>query len=288
MQSIAANAAQAATQVVNTTPTTGGAGGVLNNQKDASHSSTAPQFGEVLNQIQAKYGTKTEKPREIKKTLGKDDFLRIMLTQMRHQDPTNPFKAEQMAAEMAQFTSVEQLQNLNQGMQKMATQNQPLERLAMTQLIGKQITVDRDRFAHVEGQKDVLSFHLPKPASDVRIVVISEVGEVVMEKSLGAQKQGENSHTWDGLKNGVLPAKSGNYVLRVEAKDESGLSIQTNPLHKVKVVGVSFEGSEPILLVGDHQRQDKIGMKNVVRIESEEVGSSGSNEKSLVMKGGEK
>src|SRR5436189_6449824 len=119
--------------------TTGGAsagGGYLSDKKDAKESSTDAKFGEVWNNIQAKYGAKAEKPREIKKTLGKDDFLRIMITQMRHQDPTQPFKAEQFASEMAQFTSVEQLQNLNQGLAKMANANQPLERLAMTNLIG--------------------------------------------------------------------------------------------------------------------------------------------------------
>lgn len=269
MPSIRSNSAQAATQTLDTPTSVGGSGGLLNNQKDVTEASNAPKFGDVLKNIQAKYGARAEKPREIKKTLGKDDFLRIMLTQMRHQDPTNPFKAEQMATEMAQFTSVEQLQNLNQGMQKMATQNQPLERLAMTQLIGKQITVDRDRFAHIEGQNEVLSFHLPKPSSQVKIVVMSESGEVVMDKDIGAQEIGENSFTWDGMKNGVLPAKNGNYILRVEAKDENGLAIQTDSMRKVRVVGVSFEGSEPVLLVGDNRTQDKVTMKNIIRIESD-------------------
>src|SRR5689334_2438768 len=94
------------------------------------------EFGDIWKQIQSKYGAKEEKPREIKKTLGKDDFLRIMITQMKHQDPTQPFKAEQMAEQMAQFASVEQLQNLNLKFEKMSNQNQPLERLAMTGLIG--------------------------------------------------------------------------------------------------------------------------------------------------------
>ena len=81
-----------------------GAGGLLNEQKDQKVSSTEAKFGDVLNKVQAKYGAKPEKQREIKKTLGKDDFLRIMITQLKNQDPTSPFKAEQMATEMAQFT----------------------------------------------------------------------------------------------------------------------------------------------------------------------------------------
>ena len=128
------NPGAAATQVVNTPMATGGAVGAdgsIGHEKDAKEAQTQAKFGEVWQQIQSKYGAKPEKPREIKKTMGKDDFLRIMITQMKHQDPMEPFKAEQFATQMAQFTSVEQLQNLNQAMGKMANQNQPLERLAI-------------------------------------------------------------------------------------------------------------------------------------------------------------
>src|SRR6476620_11273017 len=105
--------------------------------RDAQEAATAPKFGDVYQQIQAKYGAKPEKQREIKKTLGKDDFLKLMVTQMKNQDPTNPFKAEQMATEIAQFTTVEQLHNMNQNLTKMTGQNKPLEQMAMTGMIGK-------------------------------------------------------------------------------------------------------------------------------------------------------
>src|SRR3954463_10245304 len=143
-----------------------GPGGVLNNQKDAKESSTEAKFGDVMSAIQAKYGAKPDKAREIKKTLGKDDFLRIMITQLKNQDPTSPFKAEQMATEMAQFTSVEQLQNINQNLGKLQNAQQPLERLARTKMIGKIVTIDRERFQHVEGQNESVTFNLPKDASE--------------------------------------------------------------------------------------------------------------------------
>lgn len=264
--------AAAAANTMDSAASIAGATGVnapLSNQKDAQESSTEPKFGDVFKQIQAKYGAKPEKQREIKKTLGKDDFLRIMITQMQHQDPTNPFKAEQMAQEMAQFTSVEQFQNMNQTLNKISTQNQPLERLAMTNLIGKTVTVDKDRFPHTEGSNESLSFKLPRDATDVKVALVSENGEVVLEKDIGAQKAGEGTFLWDGLKSNKLPAKGGTYMLRVEAKDERGAAIQIDSRAKSKVVGVSFEAGEPVLLVGDGKRQDKITMKNVVRIDSD-------------------
>jgi flagellar basal-body rod modification protein FlgD len=236
-------------------------------QKDTTESSTDPKFGDVLKHLQSQYGAKAEKPREIKKTLGKDDFLRIMITQMQHQDPSNPFKAEQMAAEMAQFTSVEQMQNMNRSLEKMTTKDQPLERLAMTNLIGKTVTVDRARFPHQEGSNESLVYNLPHEAASVKVALVSESGEVALEKDLGPQKAGENTFTWDGLKTNTLPAKSGNYMLRVEAKDERGMGMDTGAQSKARVIGVSFEGSEPVFLVGDSKNQAKITMRNIIRID---------------------
>ena len=266
----AANPAQAAAQVVNS-PLNGGGevGGAINQQKDSKESARQAQFGELLNQMQAKYGAKAEKPREIKKTLGKDDFLRIMVTQMKNQDPTNPFKADQMAAQMAQFASVEQLQNLNAGFNKMAQNNQPLERMAMTNMIGKSVTTDGSRFAHQEGDNESLSFNLPRDAKEVKVTILSEQGETIFQKDLGATKKGEGSFTWDGKRVNSLPAKAGNYMLRVEAKDEREADIVIETKKRSRVIGVSFEGSEPVLLVGDAKHTEKVPVKSVVRVDSD-------------------
>ncbi len=269
----------AAVNAVNTPVSTAGASaptGGLSQEKDAKESSTSAKFGEVLGNIQAKYGAKAEKPREIKKVLGKDDFLRIMITQMKNQDPTSPFKPEQMAQEMAQFTSVEQLQNINQNLAKMSDRNQPLERMAMTNLIGKSVTIDRDRFTHTEGTTEALGFQLPRDAKSVKAVVVTQSGEVILEKDLGPQKSGEGTFTWDGLQANTLPAKAGNYILRVEAKDENDSSIPTTGQSQSRVIGISFEGTEPVFLVGDARSQQKVTMKNIIRIEDQAAAGGGS------------
>jgi flagellar basal-body rod modification protein FlgD len=277
----AANTVAATTQSISSAGTNAGSiNGAPGPQPDRKDAETAPQFGEVLQGIQSKYGARPEKGREIKKTLGKDDFLRIMITQMKNQDPTNPFKAEQMAAEMAQFTTVEQLKNMNESLVKMSTANQPLERMAMTGMIGKTITVDRGRFPHMEGVNDSVSFGLPRDAAIATLSLVDEHGETVLTKELGKLKAGENSFNWDGKKLNSLPAKSGNYRIVVEATDNQGMHIDTDSSAQAKVIGVSFEGSEPVFLVGDNKHQEKVTMKSVVRIDSAGDGAgnaAGSN-----------
>lgn len=259
-----------------TTPleTSGGEGGLLNNQKDAKESAATEKFGDLWKQIQTQYGAKPDKPREIKKTLGKDDFLRIMITQMKNQDPTNPFKAEEMATQMAQFASVEQLQNMNQSMSKMANANQPLERLAMTGLIGKTITIDRERFTHSDNETSSLGYSLERPSKQTMLKIISEQGETILEKDLGAQKAGEQTFVWDGSKTNGMATKSGNFIFKIEAVDEGGRPIAMQAKGQAKVVGVAFDGPEGMLLVGNPNSPQKITMRNVIRIDS--VGPSDS------------
>lgn len=71
--------------------------------------------------------------REKAKELGKNDFLKLLLTQLSHQDPTEPVKDEQFIAQMAQFSSLEQMQNIASGITKMS-ENQSVG------LVGKFIT----------------------------------------------------------------------------------------------------------------------------------------------------
>ncbi len=286
LQGIGKGGASQSDLAVNSPLNSGGAsasGGLLANDKDAKQAATSAKYGEIYNEIQAKYGERPEKPREIKKTLGKDDFLKIMITQMKNQDPINPFKAEQMATEIAQFTSVEQLQNVNQNLNKMAAQNKPIEQMAMTNLIGKNVTIDRGRFPHLEGQTDSLEFRLPKNAATVHVQIANEAGESVFEKDLGSEKAGNVNFNWDGIRSNSLPAKAGNYMIRIEAKDDRGQAIETNPQMLSKIVGISFEGTEPIFLVGDSRHQDKVTMRNIVRIEMDSIPSNiGKNSESAV------
>jgi flagellar hook assembly protein FlgD len=263
----ASQSVAAATQSVSNPLMNAGSANGAPRDKDRAEAQTAPQFGELLQNIQSKYGARPEKAREIKKTLGKDDFLRIMITQMKNQDPTKPFNAEQMATQMAQFTTIEQLKNMNDSLTKMTAPNQPVERMAMTSMIGKTITVDRGRFPHTEGQNDQISYGLPKDAAQVKVTLINEHGETVLEKDLGKVKMGESTFTWDGNKSNSLPAKAGTYMIKVDAKDQDGNHIETSSQSTGRVIGVSFEGGEPVFLMGDARHQDKVTMKNIVRID---------------------
>ena len=222
---------------------------------------------QVWNRIQSQMGEKPKVPRFAKKQLDKDDFLKIMVTQMKNQDPTKPFEAEKMAQEVAQITSVEQLQNINKTLERMSSRGQPGERMAMSNMLGKTVTVDLNRFSHDKGTTSLVAFNLPEEAGEVKVSLMSEKGEVVLEKDMGPQAAGMQSFNWDGNKRNMQPADTGRYMVQIQAQTKDGKPLQTKMQSIAQVIGVSFEGSEPVFLIGNAQQQKKVTLDNIIKIE---------------------
>jgi len=229
----------------------------------------APKFADVWNDIQTKMGAKPTPPREIKKKLDKDDFLKIMINQMKYQDPTKPFDAEKMATEMSQITSMEQLQNMNKTLTVMTTNQTPMQRLQMTGMIGKTVTLDRNRFPHTEGQNSTVSFTLPEDAVKTKVTLMGDGGDPVFTKDLGIQDAGNISFTWDGIRTSGLPAKSGNYTIRVDAENAQGKIIATKTQSQARIIGVAFDGQDPAFIIGDARSQQKVPLGNIMKVEEE-------------------
>jgi len=223
----------------------------------------------AMKQFQAVYGGKAKEARPIKKTLDKDDFMRIMITEMKHQDPTKPMEAEKMATQMAQLTSVEQLKNVGNAIDKLADKNNASDRMAMGAMIGKTVTVDKGRFNHMKGMTSPIDFTLPQNAQKIKIDILNEHGDTVASRDLEPMKAGPNVYSWDGLNESGMQVPSGNYIVRIDAENERGGKIQINPISQERIVGVSFEGGEPNFLVGDPKSPQSVNFRNVTRIEGD-------------------
>jgi len=220
-------------------------------------------------ELQARYGEKPKEARAVKKQLDKDDFMRIMITEMRHQDPTKPMDADRMATQMAQITSVEQLKNVSNAIEKLSDKNSASDRLAMSGMIGKTVTVDKGRFSHQKGTVSPINFELPEDAAKIKITILNEKGDEVATRDLEPMKAGNNVYNWDGTTSSNTPGVSGSYLVRVDAENSKGAKLKIDPVSKETVIGVSFEGGETNFLVGDSKSPQRVNFRNVTRIESD-------------------
>ena len=223
----------------------------------------------AVNSFQAKYGEKPKEARVVKKALDKDDFMRIMITEMKHQDPTKPMDSDRMATQMAQVTSVEQMKNMGTAIEKLADKNSATDRLAMSAMIGKTVTVDKGRFAHQKGTLSPINFDLPADAQKIKLTVLNEKGEEVATRELEPMKAGTNVYNWDGINASNIQSPTAPYIVRIDAEDAKGNKMKIDSISQETVVGVGFEGGETNFLVGDIKNPQTVAFKNVIRIEGD-------------------
>ena len=219
--------------------------------------------------LQARYGEKQKEARPVKKALDKDDFMRIMITEMKHQDPTKPMDADRMATQMAQITSVEQLKNVSNSLDKLAEKSSTSDRLAMSMMIGKSVTVDKGRFSHQKATVSPISFDLPEAADKIKLTVLDDHGEEVATRQLDPMQAGANTYNWDGINASSVQSPSATYTVRIDAENKQGGKIKINPISKENIVGVTFEGGETNFLVGDPKNPQKVNLKNITRMEGD-------------------
>jgi flagellar basal-body rod modification protein FlgD len=200
-----------------------------------------------------------------KNELGKDDFMKLMAAQLKYQDPISPMKNEEMAAQLAQFSSLEQMQNVNTTLEKMVTAQKPSEHMLAASLIGKKVSTDSTHFTFEKGTNPEISFKLPSDAATMNVAILDAKGEVVREIELGEMAHGDQSVRWDGKNAKFQEQPLGEYSYKVTAADKDGKSISVNSDTSGIVTGITFEGGKSVLIMGDK----KVSVDRVARIESD-------------------
>ena len=154
--------------------------------------------------------------------LGQDAFLSLLTTQLQNQDPSNPMSNEDFIAQLAQFTSVEQLMGMRELLQEQSYGIAALNSSSMANLLGTEVTAMSDRFNY-SGEGEVeLSYNASQAASGVTVRVMDDAGNVVDTMEIGAIEVGDGTITWDGrgIDGDRLP--EGEYRFVVSGHDSEG------------------------------------------------------------------
>lgn len=184
--------------------------------------------------------------------LDKDAFFKLMLTQMKNQDPTNPLKSHEMAAQLANFSSLEQMQNMNTTLSELKAGQQPMENFQALNLIGKAVTGDSAKLTRLKGEKSHdFRFTLPSDAAETQIKVRDSQGTVVRTYTMQNLKAGDNKISWNGEDERGLAQNPGEYDFFVEAKDASGRKLAVKTDFDGVISGVNYSAEGPVLLVGN-------------------------------------
>jgi flagellar basal-body rod modification protein FlgD len=183
-------------------------------------------------------------------TLGKDDFLKLLTTQLQQQDPTQPMDNTAFVAQLAQFSSLEQMNNVNDTLTKMLTAQGTAQQTAASSLIGKSVVFNTDEVALVEGDTATIKADLSAPAATVTITIQDSTGATVSTIKNGACQSGPNRFQWDGCDNDGKPLPTGVYTTTVQATDLEGNFVPLTVSGSARITGVTFTDGTPQFIAG--------------------------------------
>ena len=191
-------------------------------------------------------------------SLGKDDFLKLLVTQLQNQDPLNPTDNTQFVAQLAQFSSLEGITNLNKSMDGISTGMASLMNSNSANLIGRSVKAEGSDFSYT-GAPVTVGYDLTGAGSKVRISIFDLSGKLVRTIDSGAQASGVHDITWDGADDSGKPAPAGAYGFAVSARDPADNAVSANTYVYGQVSGVNFDsGSANLLVNGKEISQNKL------------------------------
>lgn len=174
------------------------------------------------------------------------DFMKLLTAQLKHQDPTSPMKEQQLASEMAQFSTATGINTLNNHTSTLISGQKAGALAKASGLIGKQVMTSgnalvSDNNGHAKG-----AFTLSKAASNAAVHVINGNGKEVGKVNLGSLSAGVHTFSWDSGK----PNTAYRYV--VEASNSQGQAVSATSSSLYTVKGVSQSGNSVSLTLADN------------------------------------
>ncbi|WP_173179010.1 flagellar hook assembly protein FlgD [Desulfosarcina ovata] len=195
--------------------------------------------------------------------MGKDDFLTLLVAQLQNQDPLNPSDSTEFTAQLAQFSSLEQLQNINDALSDFEVYQSTLNNIQASNFIGKTITASGDTLTVEDGVANDIAFELEESSTSVYIQIYDASGTYVGDIDAGAMAAGQQTVSWDATDDNGTAVDDGVYTYSIMAVDADGNSVTTTSYVTGMVTGIDYESGETLLLIGDQE----VAISSMIRVE---------------------
>jgi len=181
-------------------------------------------------------------------TLGKDAFLQLLVTQMKHQNPLDPQDNSEFVAQLAQFSSLEGITSLNESVTAISSNYKSSQALQASSLVGRSVIAQTDK-AVVDTSKSLNgSVVVPQSVSSVTVTIKDKDGNAVRTLQLGEQAAGNASFVWDGKNDKGELMEPGTYTFKATTKvDGKEAEMYTMLPATVSSVTISQTGGEMML-----------------------------------------
>jgi len=185
-----------------------------------------------------------------KGNLDKTDFLKLLVAQLSQQDPLNPMDNTAFVAQLAQFSSLELLQNMSTSMGSLSDSINSSNAYTSLGLLGKTVMAKSDSVAWSGTAPVELGFGLDSSITDANARIYDGSGKLIRTIPLGKLDRGMHTQAWDGKNDLGAAATPGNYYVEVSGTDSAGNAVTATNYLSGKVSGVTFQNGVPYLSIG--------------------------------------
>ena len=194
--------------------------------------------------------------------LGREDFLNLLVTQLQHQDPLNPMDSTDFTAQLAQFSSLEQLSNMSGQLKELTAAQTVFANSQAVGYIGHTVLASGNAI-NFDGQESAgLTIDLQAPAHNVFLSVYDATGAYVASFEAGSMAAGRQTALWDGQDNNGNLLAGGAYRFEAVAVDAHGEEIGVTPLSRGRVDGVAFKDGAAVLMLGRRE----VSLEDVIEV----------------------
>lgn len=181
------------------------------------------------------------------KTLGKEEFLKLLTMQLRYQNPLNPMDNAEFTSQLAQLSSLEALNNMVKQMSDLLLFQNSIQNTLTLNLIGKNVKFSGNQVNLKD--KGEISYKLSANASKVNISIYDSSGKLIKKIESGQQNAGDHNYIWDGKDSSGNKMPDGSYNFKIEAVDTGGKPVEATTVSKGQVTGITFENNVTYIVI---------------------------------------
>lgn len=218
--------------------------------------------GSILGQQEARLAASNIP--ETKTSLDQDDFLTILVAQLTHQDPLSPMEDTDMTSQLAEFSSLEQLTNINDNIVGLNDSMAQTDMLSAVSFIGKEVKAEGYKITINDGNVSSIYYGFGEPVSSIMMNIYDPDGSIVRTVELGSKEAGSYQYQWDGKNDAGESLPDGLYGIGILGEDVEGQHVLVQTEISGTVDAVVNEDGTQYLRLKDGRFLSFLNVKEIV------------------------